>query len=357
MKSVVSASLLYVIAVSASPSLVLDIVAPPSVVDVNALAIKTSVKNVGDEPVKLLNDPRTVLSTTNTDTFRISSASGSPTFTGIRMKYVPSKAAELEDSFTVLAPGQSVEKVHSLAGVYNFTQPGEGLYNGSTGSPHVKIATSTDFMYIDPFGALQSIQAISNSHQFQLAGVLAVPNDALPVLSRRAPTYTNCNASQQRDILAAAVIPDQYVREAKEHFSGGASADPNRYTNWFGTPDDARETTVAYHFTKIDRQATSNNYDCGRCGDDPRVYAYVYPNEPGTIYLCGAFWKAPTSARDSRAGTIVRENSHFTDNGGTKDITYGEENCQELAQSSPEDAVMNADSHEYFVEPKESTPM
>ncbi|KAG8681743.1 lumenal Hsp70 protein, partial [Ceratobasidium sp. 395] len=79
----------------------------------------------------LLNDPHTVLSVAPTDTFTISSESGSPAFTGIQLKYVPSQAAALnqEDMFTVLAPGQSIDITHNLAGVYNFTLPGEGLYD------------------------------------------------------------------------------------------------------------------------------------------------------------------------------------------------------------------------------------
>jgi hypothetical protein len=61
------------------------------------------------------------------------SASGSPRFTGIKAKYVPSKAAALnkESAFTVLTTGQTVEITHNLADVYNFTSAGEGAYTVS----------------------------------------------------------------------------------------------------------------------------------------------------------------------------------------------------------------------------------
>lgn len=74
-----------------------------------------------------------VLSKANTNTFNIASSSGSPTFTGIKVKYVPAKAVELskESAFTVLVPGQIIEITHNLAGVYNFTQAGEGTYTAS----------------------------------------------------------------------------------------------------------------------------------------------------------------------------------------------------------------------------------
>ena len=42
--------------------------------------------------------------------------------------------------------------------------------------------------------------------------------------------------------------------------------------------------------------------------------------------------------------------SHFTANGGTQDYAYGQSACKSLAQSDPDRAVMNADSHEYFAE-------
>ena len=71
---------------------------------------------------------------------------------------------------------------------------------------------------------------------------------------------------------------------------------------------------------------------------------------PYKVYLCSAFWSSPTTGTDSKAGTLVHESSHFTIMGGTQDYAYGQTNCKNLAKSKPAQAVMNADSHEYFVE-------
>ena len=70
----------------------------------------------------------------------------------------------------------------------------------------------------------------------------------------------------------------------------------------------------------------------------------------GTVYLCGAFWDAPTTGTDSKGGTLVHESSHFTDNGGTEDYVYGQSSAKSLASSDPDEAVYNADNHEYFAE-------
>jgi len=74
------------------------------------------------------------------------------------------------------------------------------------------------------------------------------------------------------------------------------------------------------------------------------------PSQFGTIYLCGAFWNAPNTGTDSRAGTIIHESSHFTNNGGTSDYAYGQTAAMQLAISNPSQAIFNADSHEYFAE-------
>ncbi len=70
----------------------------------------------------------------------------------------------------------------------------------------------------------------------------------------------------------------------------------------------------------------------------------------GYITLCGAFWDAPATGTDSKAGTLIHESSHFTKNGGTDDVVYGQTAAKALAKSSPAQAITNADSHEYFAE-------
>ncbi|KAG8724812.1 hypothetical protein FRC09_013773 [Ceratobasidium sp. 395] len=180
MKSFTPLLLVSAVSVSAIPSLHLDVVGPRSVVDVHGLNITAILKNTGDETLKAgyLFDR-------------------SPAFTGIQLKYVPSQVAALnqEDVFTVLAPGQSIDITHDLAGVYNFTLPGEGLYN---------FGAANVFTYADASGALRTIEASTTSNQFSIAGKLADGSDHAPALSRRDVTYTGCSPTQQSQILEAA---------------------------------------------------------------------------------------------------------------------------------------------------------
>ncbi|CAE6500665.1 unnamed protein product [Rhizoctonia solani] len=360
---------LFAFQVSAAPGLALDIAgnhksfytfpwisshfvtikAPSSAVDVDSLIVKASLKNTGDVTLKLLNDPRSVLSKANTNTFSISSASGTPKFTGLRVKYVPSQAAKSSNSsaFTTLAPGQTIEIDHNLAGTYNFTRCGEGAYNFST---------LNTFNYIDESGELKTIEASIKSHQLKVAGKLATTNryTVTASVTRRALSFTGCSADQQSQIKEAATASDAMVSNANSYLSGLASGKP-RYTTWFGTFDKSRYNSLASHFKNIGTDASSMNYDCSDClthpsMDYPNTYAYVDPNVPTKIYLCGAFWRAPTTGTDSKAGTIVHENSHFVANGAVEDHVYGQGDAQALAKSNPAQAIMNADSHEYFAE-------
>ncbi|CUA74943.1 peptidyl-Lys metalloendopeptidase [Rhizoctonia solani] len=330
--------------VAASPSLKLTVTGPSAVTDVDNLTVKATVTNTGSETVKLLKDPRTVLSDWRTNAFAIESTAGTPAFTGIKVKYSPELALKSgdESKFAVLAPGQSFELTHDLAGVYNFTRSGAGEYKFSAGNV---------FQYVDSNGQLATVAAETQSHKLKVGGALAsakgMPNHDRRGISRRAIGYTSCTSARQTLIATAANSANSYVSAANSYLAG-ISSGTTRYTTWFGTFTSARFSTVKSHYSLIGTDATSTTYDC-TCTDSG-TYAYVYPGSPGYVYLCGAFWNAPNTGTDSRAGTIVHEQSHFTVNGGTDDHVYGQSAAKSLAISNPANAVDNADNHEYFAE-------
>ena len=84
----------------------------PAVDSVEHLKIVATITNTGDETLKVLNDPRGPLNKLPTDTFVITDAKGAqPSFTGIKLKYVPKTAAAL-GAYTILAPGEFVAVEH-----------------------------------------------------------------------------------------------------------------------------------------------------------------------------------------------------------------------------------------------------
>ena len=85
---------------------------PQSVDSVEHLKIVATVTNTGDETLKVLNDPHGPLNKLPTDTFVITDTTGAqPSFTGIKLKYVPKTAVALE-AYSILAPGESVVVEH-----------------------------------------------------------------------------------------------------------------------------------------------------------------------------------------------------------------------------------------------------
>ncbi|KAB5588397.1 Peptidyl-Lys metalloendopeptidase [Ceratobasidium theobromae] len=114
-----------VFGVSTTLSVTVLIIIPPQVNDVDNLSAITTAHNNSTKTLKLLNDSCSVLSDTETNTFDISNDNGSPEFTGMLMNS-PNNIVKTNDlaDFTVLAPGQSHQVIHNLAGMYNFTNAG-----------------------------------------------------------------------------------------------------------------------------------------------------------------------------------------------------------------------------------------
>ncbi|KAB5588440.1 Peptidyl-Lys metalloendopeptidase [Ceratobasidium theobromae] len=337
-----------VLGVSAAPSIHVSTGVPAQVNGVDNLSITTVVTNTGDEALKILNNPGSALVSAETKTFEIANDKGSPAFTGMLVKYSPQYVVKNNDpaDFTVLQPGESREVTHSLAGVYDFATAGPGEY---------KVSPLNTFQYVDGSGNLATIEATTEPATFEIGGNLV----SSKVLHRRqprlvgrqnSPQFLNCGDPQKAQVSSAVRAAEGYAQQATAYMSQ-VNRNTDRYSTWFGPYDANRAATVRSHFQRIMGQATRSTYDCAppSCPNQS-TFAYVYASQPGRVYLCGAFWRAPLTGTDSMAGTIVHEQTHFDINGGTRDHQYGQQGCKALASQRPDLAVMNADSHEYFAE-------
>ncbi|KAF7763478.1 hypothetical protein Agabi119p4_8015 [Agaricus bisporus var. burnettii] len=322
--------------VNAAPSISLKVTGSDSMSSVGDLKVTATVTNTGDETVKLLNDPHSPLSTLPADTFDISSdANGArPSFSGIKAKYVPEVAAARK-AFTTLAPGQSIEVVHDLSEAYSFNEVNEGSY---------AIKARNLFYLVDDSAKVTPIHATTEAHTARLSGNLSTTR---PTIQKRA-SYVGCTASEQSILVSAASAAQNYASGARSYLQSHTSSS-SRFTTWFGTYTSSHHNTVLDHFSKISsNDFSSYTYDC-TC-NDAGVFAFVFPDQFGTVHLCPVFWQVPTTGTDSRGGTLVHESSHFTANGGTDDHVYGQSGCKQLASSNSNQAIDNADSHEYFAE-------
>ncbi|KAF9446109.1 deuterolysin M35 metalloprotease [Macrolepiota fuliginosa MF-IS2] len=331
--------------VAARPSLSLKVTGPVTVDTVEDLRFMAILTNSGDETLKVLRDPRGVLSELPANKFSIVGARGSrPSFTGIKVKYVPEVAAKA-GAYATLAPGQSIEVSHDLAKAYNFATSGAGTY---------KFVADNSFYIVEENSILILHADAYTVHQARVSGNFTVHRTTDKYNTAKRPHFVNCTALQQSAIDSVIGAAEAYATSAYSYINATTTGTP-RYTIWFGTYVDTRRSTVLSHFAAIGSSTFSTfTYDCS-C-NDVGTYAYVYPTDFGHIYLCGAFWNAPLTGKDSRAGTIIHESSHFTKNGGSQDYVYGQTAAKSLAVSNPSHAVMNADSHEYFTENTPSLP-
>lgn len=163
--------------------------------------------------------------------------------------------------------------------------------------------------------------------------------------------FSKCSNAQQEQLVAAVDAGKAMTVDAHNYLAAGSAGAQYgaRYGTWFGALDAGRAATVNTNFTAI-RDAFETKPLKIDCGCNENYFAYVYPAQPYTVYVCKAFWTAPLTGTDSRGGTLLHELSHFDVVAATDDHVYGQQGAAELARSDPARAVNNADSHEYFGE-------
>jgi peptidyl-Lys metalloendopeptidase len=321
-------------AILASPALAAFTVTYSEPKDLKFKATVTS-----DKDVTILQHPNSVAAPEfDTDIFTFESEDGkSPKFNGIALKWDTGSGKKL-----ALKAGQPVVFEQDVSKSYTFA---ESTY---------KIGGGNLFYVVSPSGDVttETAKVVSTTAKFS-GGAEARKRDHTPVygsLAKRA-TYRGCTAAQQAETNEASREAQAYITGARAYMLQHTAASP-RWTWWFGPFTTARYNTVIGHYANMINDPFNVRYDCSTCptGANRDAYAYVYPNDPSTVYLCAAYWRAPRTGTDSKAGTIVHELSHFNVNGGTRDYAYGQAAAHALATGSAAQAIMNADTHEYFAE-------
>ena len=263
-------------------------------------------------------------------------------YTGALYKRPAPTAAD----YASLKPGQSFTRTVDLGAYYDLSESGNYSiqYNVASWNLHSEK------------GNLLNGAASLSSNKLELAiqgRAGTTVREIAPAAVTGSTTFTKCTTTQQTDLNAARSQASTYSTNSLAYLTAGTQG--LRYTTWFGVFDATRYNTVKTHFTAI-----SNAMDTApvtfNCGCKKKYYAYVYPNQPYTIYLCSVFWTAPLTGTDSKAGTLIHEMSHFYVVASTDDWVYGQAGAKNLAITDPAKAITNADNHEYFAENTPSQP-
>lgn len=254
--------------------------------------------------------------------------------------------------FAILRPGQSLRSVVDLADAYDMRKG--GTYTITLASPLQHASMSDGSMLKNNRGLPLTLQS-APLRMYAPGKLPSVKGKGKPGGGGTTGTvvdgisYVGCSTTQISDAGTAVNSARGYTQGAKGYLT--ANNQGPRYNTWFGAYTSSRYNTATQHFTAID---TAMDQSGGQvkinCGCNQSYYAYVYPTKPYEIFVCRAFWSAPNTGTDSKAGTLVHEMSHFDAVAGTDDVVYGQTGAKNLAMTDPAGALNNADSHEYFAE-------
>jgi peptidyl-Lys metalloendopeptidase len=288
------------------------------------------------------------------DLFTVERDGQAVAYTGRLVKRAAPRAAD----YLRVPAGESVSVTFDLSAVYDLRQP--GAYTVRYSAEGIGIVRQDFRRGATLTGVLEALE--SDAVSLTLIGRdLSGPQPAIEAATARpdgakalTPTFLNCSNSRISSIGNALPNAQTYATNAYNFLVNLATASrPTdlRYTTWFGAYTSSRYSTVQSHYNSLKNAFSGQTFqlDCD-CATDNTLYAFVFANQPYHVHLCGAFFSAPATGTDSKAGTLVHETSHFTVVAGTKDNAYGQTACKSLAKSSPTKAIANADSHEYFAE-------
>ncbi len=310
-------------------------------------AVRFTMRNDSSKPVRMLKW-QTPFYGLNHDLFDIAVGGQEIEYVGAWYK----RGAPGKDDWMVLKAGETRSIDVDLSEVYPFQ---------ASGQYEIKFATLVNeydeklLSKAGPANEMQSfplVRWVDGSDQFMHSDAGLDVSLGVKALNPT-PTFESCSTTRQSQLNTALNSARSYGVNADNYFTSKTwSTVTTRYRTWFGTATSSRFNTGKSNFDKIEN-ALANTRITFNCSCTQNYYAYVYPTQPYRVYLCNAFWSAPNTGTDSRAGTIIHELSHFDVLANTDDVAYGQTAAKSLATSNPTKALKNADSHEYF---SENTP-
>ncbi|MBL4672992.1 MAG: hypothetical protein JKX81_12090 [Arenicella sp.] len=295
------------------------------------LMVSVTYRNVGNQTVSLLKWDTALNGGLTEDLFSIEFNNQQIPYTGIHAK----RLAPSPSDFVQLAPGESVTGAVSLQRSYpiNF----KGYYTI----------------------AMRNSGALASKTQSPLAFNLTADR---PIIEAKRPArFQSCSASQIASTDAALTSAERIANTAINDLRGTPVAlrpSALRYREWFGSYSAGRYSQVEGGMARIasalSNQTIGFNCDCtNQEGVNPdNTFAFVFPNDPYNMTLCGVFFRVPRDGTDSKSGTIVHEISHFNVVASSDDFgsALDQSGSRRLANSSPTSAIRNANAFEYFAE-------
>ena len=305
----------------------------------NALTVRFTVRNTSSSAVDVLS--RDLPQSRESGAVLTVTRDGVPVpYRGKLVKFAAPTAAD----YTRIPAGGTYAATVNLADDYDLSRP--GTFTVTLASTQVRGLRDT-LRVNAARGTVRTSAGIRGTSK--VSGLAPTTTERVKLAAAAVTlTYRGCSTSEKTALKTAVSNAAQFSQKSEAWLAANPSGG-GAYTTWFGTYSSSRFSRVTSAYSHITSELTSKTVTLD-CTSDEDYYAYVYPDEPYVIYLCNAFWTAPATGTDSKAGTLVHESSHFTVNGGTDDHVYGQTAAKQLAKSNPANAVDNADNYEYFAE-------
>jgi hypothetical protein len=265
-------------------------------------------------------------------------------YLGISLKQ---EAEDFPDGYEEILPGSSIVTDVEILPLFDFTYLES--YSISYSAADVELAC-------DAVGENCILTIPSNSVTFvvETASFRFLREMSSQNIRRLADTFDGCTEDQTKMIKEAKAAAIECVAKSCECLETLKGDQDNKYFEMFFGNDKKQNIKVVQDKFKLIKRDLAGmiTYFCSDCEAlKPRtVYAYVYPSQPGEIYLCPAYFNMNIEGKDTKKGTLVHEVSHFGTGAACADHAYGLKRCKRLAKKSPRRARNNADSYEYFCE-------
>jgi len=315
----------------------------------DALAVRFTLYNDTNETVQVLVW-HTPLAGFSNDLFEVERDGEPVPYTGRLVKWGTPTA----EDYVEIAAGSFVSATFDPSEVYDMSRPGqytiryrsELLDVNPPGRRHARPGKGA------PDVRVESVQVDISELVLRVGGIDKGTKGGGIDSEPRPPTFIGCTNDRQTTLLQALDTAGHMAAESRGYLQTlpqGQRPSDARYEEWFGAYDSPNYSTVTTNFVALNSAFTTRTVSF-HCDCDSSAFAFVYPTRPYEIHLCKAFWNAPMTGTDSKGGTLVHEMSHFDVVANTDDLVYGQVACRQMADTRPQDAIRNADSHEYFAE-------
>lgn len=283
----------------------------------------------------------------------ISNTAGKLSYKGMSVYRLP----PIADDFILLEGGNTVFTSVEVTAAYEFDK--DGFYTVQYNHPLMYASEVTDPLRELPLNEITSLEVMNAGSLTKTVGEL-IMNEVIDYSSLvsydlniearcSSPFFKGGLKKQHLDTLKA------HENTCVGYNKAAANVDknPTLYTKWFGARNSNRVAKVKKTISMIQNKlAGTVVYDFTGSGCNPGGVAYTYWPNHNTVYFCSGYNSitaiscTAVTGDHSKQGVLAHEWSHT--GAGTKDTKYGVPGSEELAKSSPDDAVENADNYRYF---------